>query len=115
VLASARGRKDKECLAYVAFRLTQCPPPWTTRLRSTPASLSYALVQADSVFYEISDFNVITRYVNSSHQDDPAALSSNLPWHSMPFAPFNPVPAQITAKSILFISLKGLSARIFSC
>ncbi|KAN0139462.1 serine palmitoyltransferase 1, partial [Lactarius tabidus] len=38
------------------------------------AFLSYALVQADSVFYEISDFNVITPYVNSSHQDDLAAL-----------------------------------------
>ncbi|KAN0139441.1 Pyridoxal phosphate-dependent transferase [Lactarius tabidus] len=74
------------------------------------AFLSYALVQADSVFYDISDFNVITPDLNSSHQDDLAALSSKFPWHSMPFAPFNPVPAQITAKSTLFTSLKDTGA-----
>jgi serine palmitoyltransferase len=35
------------------------------------AFLSYALVQAESVFYKIPESNVVTRYVKSSHQNDP--------------------------------------------
>ena len=33
--------------------------------------LSYALIQAESVFYKIPGSHVIARYVKSSHQNDP--------------------------------------------
>jgi hypothetical protein len=35
------------------------------------AFLCYALVQAEPLFYKIPGSNVITRYVKSSHQNDP--------------------------------------------
>ena len=35
------------------------------------AFLSYALIQAESVFYKIPGSHVIARYVKSSHQNDP--------------------------------------------
>ena len=35
------------------------------------AFLSYALIQAEYVFYKIPGSNVIARYVKSSHQNDP--------------------------------------------
>ena len=35
------------------------------------AFLSYALIQAKSVFYKIPGSNVIARYVKSSHRNDP--------------------------------------------